>query len=92
MLQSFLKNRLLKLINIMKKIIFALIIVFTQTMLFVGSSISQSGWNLVYTASQTLNSVHFVNASTGYAVGMSGVVIKTTDGGNNWLKKTCCFS
>ncbi len=31
-------------------------------------------------------SVHFPTASVGYAVGSSGTIIKTTDGGENWSK------
>ena len=34
--------------------------------------------------SQTLHSIHFVNTQTGYAAGNGGVVIRTTNGGNNW--------
>ena len=32
----------------------------------------------------SLNDVDFVDASTGYAVGESGTILKTTDGGENW--------
>jgi photosystem II stability/assembly factor-like uncharacterized protein len=50
---------------------------------------AQTGWyEQTSGTSQRLYAVHFVNENTGYAVGMSGVVIKTTDGGNNWLNKT----
>ncbi len=31
-----------------------------------------------------LNDVYFVNSNTGWAVGNYGMVLKTTDGGNNW--------
>jgi photosystem II stability/assembly factor-like uncharacterized protein len=31
-----------------------------------------------------LNSVYFTDANTGYAVGDSGTIIKTNDGGDNW--------
>ena len=34
--------------------------------------------------SNTLNGVHFVDASTGYIVGNSGAVYKTTNGGGTW--------
>jgi len=33
----------------------------------------------------SLNSIYFINDSTGYACGSQGVVIKTTDGGNSWI-------
>lgn len=32
--------------------------------------------------------VHFLNPDTGFAVGEDGIIIKTTDGGINWLQKT----
>jgi photosystem II stability/assembly factor-like uncharacterized protein len=35
----------------------------------------------------TLTAVHFVDAKTGWAVGHDTVVIKTTDGGENWVKQ-----
>ncbi|MBN2173895.1 MAG: T9SS type A sorting domain-containing protein [Bacteroidales bacterium] len=31
-----------------------------------------------------LNSVHFLNSNSGYAVGNSGIILKTIDGGSNW--------
>lgn len=34
--------------------------------------------------SRSLNDLHFVHAHTGYCVGDSGTVLKTTDGGNSW--------
>jgi len=40
----------------------------------------------------TLYSVHFpVDAQTGYAVGWSGTILKTTDGGANWVSQTSGF-
>jgi len=35
----------------------------------------------------TLTAVHFADAKTGWAVGHDTVVIKTTDGGENWVKQ-----
>ncbi|MBK6504327.1 MAG: hypothetical protein IPG02_01320 [Ignavibacteria bacterium] len=32
-----------------------------------------------------LNSIHFVNRSTGWTCGWGSVIRKTTDGGNNWI-------
>src|SRR4030095_15317126 len=34
---------------------------------------------------QNLYDIEFINDKTGWAVGDAGVVIKTTNGGNNWL-------
>jgi len=35
-----------------------------------------------------LNSVDFVNANVGWAVGSSGVILKSTNGGNNWSSES----
>jgi hypothetical protein len=40
-------------------------------------------WSLVYTG-QSLNSIAFKTNMIGYAVGVNGTIVKTTDGGNNW--------
>ncbi len=34
---------------------------------------------------QNLNAVTFIDENNGWAVGDSGLIIKTTDGGNNWI-------
>jgi photosystem II stability/assembly factor-like uncharacterized protein len=39
-----------------------------------------------------LRHVHFVNTNTGWIVGHSGTVLKTTDGGNNWIKMPFSFT
>lgn len=36
------------------------------------------------TVGATLNSVYFTSASTGFAIGNKGVILKTTNGGLNW--------
>ena len=38
--------------------------------------------------SNPLYSIYCVNANTVYAVGDTGTIIKTTDGGNHWTKQT----
>lgn len=69
----------------MKYLIFILYIYSTFTVTNVNA---QSGWfEQTSGTSQRLYAVQFVNENTGYAVGMSGIVIKTTDGGSNWLNK-----
>ena len=35
-----------------------------------------------------MNAVHFPNVSTGYAVGGNGLILKTVNGGNNWVALT----
>jgi photosystem II stability/assembly factor-like uncharacterized protein len=39
---------------------------------------------LITGTSKNLNDTYFVNSNTGYAVGDSGAIIKTTNGGVNW--------
>ena len=34
--------------------------------------------------SDVLTSVHFVDDNTGWVVGWNGIILQTTDGGNNW--------
>lgn len=34
-----------------------------------------------------LSDVHFVNAETGWAVGENGLIVTTSDGGNNWISQ-----
>ncbi|RPI16579.1 MAG: T9SS C-terminal target domain-containing protein [Ignavibacteriae bacterium] len=34
--------------------------------------------------SQNLNALHFINTQTGFACGVNGTIIKTTNGGMNW--------
>jgi len=54
------------------------------TLLFSSSAFSQ--WvSLSSGVSQNLNAVHFINVQTGYSVGVSGAVIKTTNSGLNWV-------
>jgi photosystem II stability/assembly factor-like uncharacterized protein len=65
----------------MKKITFIVsLLIISQSVL-----LSQSGWFQQYSGTNhTLNSVYFLNDQTGYVVGEKGVVLKTSNGGNNW--------
>ena len=46
---------------------------------------SQSGWiNQISGVTTNLNSVKFVNSQTGWCVGDSGKILKTTNGGLYW--------
>ena len=43
-------------------------------------------WNSVsINSSWDLNAIHFADENIGYAVGLDGLVIKSTDGGSNWI-------
>lgn len=51
-------------------------------------AVSQTGWYFQNSGtSRCLNSLYFVNSNTGWAVGDS-VVLKTTNGGQNWISQT----
>ena len=48
---------------------------------------SQSTWYEIATpTSNKLNAIDFVNSSVGYIVGDSTTILKTTDGGENWIE------
>jgi photosystem II stability/assembly factor-like uncharacterized protein len=76
----------------MKKIIFLCIISFFLTNI----CFSQSGWFTLNSGTgYRLNSIYFYNENTGYIVGdsgilggpdMFGIIIKTTNGGVNWIR------
>ena len=44
-------------------------------------------WRNPMPPAHTLNDMYFLDAHTGWAVGESGVVLKTTDGGATWTVK-----
>lgn len=44
--------------------------------------------NISIETQNELRNVHFLNAETGWIVGNGSTVLKTTDGGNNWLAQT----
>ena len=63
----------------MKKLIYILIYI-TST------CYSQSGWVFQNPGTNNqLKSVSFVNSNTGFVVGFSGTILKTTTGGQNWI-------
>lgn len=50
------------------------------------SSFSQGTWERIDSPSlKNLNSVYFTDSLTGWAVGDSGIIIHTIDGGDNWI-------
>jgi photosystem II stability/assembly factor-like uncharacterized protein len=64
----------------MKKIITVLIIVHCFFQIAEGQWIAQNSGT-----DQNLYDIEFINDKTGWAVGDAGVVIKTTNGGTNWI-------
>lgn len=45
-------------------------------------------WQNPLPMGNTLLSVAFVDANTGWAVGVAGTILKTTDGGTTWTRQT----
>ena len=61
------------------------ILIFIYYLLFITNSFSQWVWQNPLPQGNDLNSVKFLNENTGWAVGKKGTIIKSTDGGNNWI-------
>ena len=57
----------------------------------VSPCLSQSDWVWLNPLPQgnTLNAVHFIDERIGIAVGKSGTIIRTTDGGDTWTIQRC---
>ncbi len=54
--------------------------------MFQGNLYSQGTWESVDSpTNQFLTSVYFVDSLYGWAVGDSGTIIRTVDGGSNWV-------
>ena len=47
-----------------------------------------TGYNKSCVTTANLNSVHFENASNGWAVGDSGIILHTTNAGQDWITQT----
>lgn len=68
----------------MKSSILIFILVFFQ----INISNSQTNWfSQTSGTTKKLYSVHFINTLTGFAVGDSETVLKTSNGGNNWISQ-----
>jgi len=68
------------------------IIGLTDKNLLCGDSVQLSAntsWNTIITGvnNNYMNSIYFVNDNIGYVVGNDGLILKTIDGGTNWLKQ-----
>ena len=64
----------------MKKFVLA----FCLFLLGISILFSQEGW---FWKNATLSDVDFVDQNSGWVVGMSGLIMNTTDGGMNWTKQ-----
>lgn len=45
-------------------------------------------WKSIFFGNNSISDIYFVNASTGFVVGNSGFISKTTDGGYNWKSQS----
>lgn len=63
----------------MKKIYIILIALF-----LINGAMAQWTWQNPLPQGNTLMSVYFTNANTGYIVGVCGTILKTINGGTNW--------
>lgn len=73
------KNRNIKIMEVKMKNFYFL---FLALILMDGAT---AQWIPQYSGTtKNLNSVHFTDVNTGYAVGDSGTILKTTDGGEQW--------
>jgi len=63
------------------------ILIIITAFIFHQSTMAQGGWFWQNPLPQgnTLNSVCFVSATTGWTVGGYGTILNTTDGGENWI-------
>jgi|GEM_PF-3567088 len=69
----------------MKKLIYFVIMLLVSNCNYL---YSQSGWmQQTSGVSVTLNKIFFVNSQTGWAVGDLGKIIRTTNGGANWVSQ-----
>jgi photosystem II stability/assembly factor-like uncharacterized protein len=67
------------------KSLLVLSVLFTLTLLYSESLNAQSGWFPQATeTTNNLNSICFINSTTGWVVGDNNVILKTTNGGLNW--------
>jgi photosystem II stability/assembly factor-like uncharacterized protein len=48
------------------------------------SSFVDAQWNQIFNSNNSLYGIDFISPSTGWVVGDLGVILKTTDGGQNW--------
>ena len=68
------------------KISFKIFFTTLSIIIFSAKTYSQGSWEKIDSpTNQFLKSVHFVDSLYGWAVGNSGTIIHTSDGGDNWI-------
>jgi photosystem II stability/assembly factor-like uncharacterized protein/flagellar hook assembly protein FlgD len=72
--------------NILQNLFFFLLVTQTCFAQPVSPSTSQGGWYQQNSGTdKNLSAVQFIDANNGFVVGDSGIILRTTDAGNNWL-------
>ncbi len=72
--------------SIKMKIVFKILITVLSIIVLSAETYSQGTWERIDSPTdQFLKSVHFVDSLYGWAVGDSGTIIHTSDGGDNWI-------
>jgi len=66
-----------------------LFLLFIAFLLLQFNTLAQEGWfEQTSGTTEHLNSIHFIDNNTGWAVGTEGIILNTTDGGTNWYPQT----
>lgn len=77
----------------MKKLSFLLFAILIYNLIFnICNCYAQWQWLYPYPQGHKLNSVTFINPSTGISVGETGTLLKSTNGGINWTYKNLGFN
>ncbi len=63
----------------MKKVIIVLLVIHCLL------NIANAQWIIQNSSGSLLNDVHFINPYTGWACGLGSTILKTTNGGTNWI-------
>ena len=68
------------------KMIFRILLTLLSIIIFSAETYSQGTWEKIDSPTdQFLKSIHFVDSLYGWAVGYSGTIIHTSNGGDNWI-------
>ena len=66
-------------------------IILVYTIFLVNPSFSSADWYLLNSGTnKQINSIYFTSSSKGFAAGLEGTCLKTTDGGSTWQQPMHC--
>lgn len=66
----------------------AMIFIGFFAVIFLAQSAHAADWVTQTSGTTSLNNINMLDAGTGYAVGDSGIILKTTNGGQGWASQT----